>query len=298
MTVAKRNWTGYAKRMERKAAIEARHRLLTNQLSRESDGIAHSQNNRLTGSHSPRPEENLIAERPRPGMPLERSAITRIPSVSPQKSPLTKKKTGGTKQSDRQGNEPRNNERGKVIQYIRIPPPKRIYLPSANLTACSQCRAMILKDCMDAHFASCHSLDTAATPASTFAKRLPFVLLPPGTWSLEKVVDHYRHVERGFPATRRILWSRIEDIVSLKPTQWYTGDKSWTGYSVFEFAGTNRVVLECPIENNATYILAGDWRKMVCLTKQEIRKRFTDCSRKLVHKDNWLNCVRRALGES
>ena len=249
---------------------------------KDLDEIAHSRTNRSTRSRASTPGEKLVSQRPKPGMPPEGPAFTRSDLESRQRAPLTNGQKAHAKKEGSFGNRPGNIKCTKVIQYIRIPPAVLIVRPPPKiLIACPKCRASILENFMDAHFASCHSPDEEATPLAV-ARRLPFVLLPPGTWSVEKVLQHYRNVERGSPATRRIVWSRIVDILSLNPTQWYTGRKSWTGYSVFEFAGTNRVVLECPIENNATYILSRDWRKMVCLTKAEIRKDFADCSRKMV----------------
>jgi hypothetical protein len=40
---------------------------------------------------------------------------------------------------------------------------------------------------------------------------------------------------------------------------------------VFEFGYSRRVVLECPIEGNATYILSGNWKKQVGHSKLYLR---------------------------
>ena len=110
---------------------------------------------------------------------------------------------------------------------------------------------------------------------SLVVNRLPFVLLPPGTWDIQQVIDHYRRLAQNLSTDlkgRKIDWSRLEDIKSLRPVGCHIGEDSWLGYVVFEFAGTDHVVLECPIKDNATYILPGDWKDMVGHTKREIRR--------------------------
>ena len=64
---------------------------------------------------------------------------------------------------------------------------------------------------------------------------------------------------------------------------------------MFELGNCRRVVLECPFQGNATYILSGAWHQMVFTTKAELRKRFADRYIKIVHKAGWLNRIRVAL---
>jgi hypothetical protein len=128
--------------------------------------------------------------------------------------------------------------------------------------------------------------------------RLPFILLPPGTWDIQRVIDHYRKLAQNLSTAlkgRKIDWSRLEDIKSLSPVGCHIGEDSWLGYVVFEFAGTDHVVLECPIKGNATYILPGDWKDMVGHTKREIRRESAGRYKKLVHKGDWLDLIREAL---
>jgi hypothetical protein len=154
---------------------------------------------------------------------------------------------------------------------------------------------------MDLHFRNCHPADDKSKSSQVTTERLPFVLLPPGTWDIAQVVEHYRKVSNnlagGFNG-RNIDWSRLEEIESLRPVRCYVGKESWLGYVVFEFMNSNRVVLECPIEGNATYILSGDWKAMVGHTKAEIRHDFADRYTKVVHKGDWLYRIREALHAS
>jgi hypothetical protein len=145
---------------------------------------------------------------------------------------------------------------------------------------------------------SCHPPGNQAKSLHVPTHRLPFVLLPPGTWDIRQVVEHYRKMSHRFPAGlngREIDRSRLEKIESLSPTRCYIGKESWLGYVVFEFMNSNRVVLECPIEGNATYILSGDWKAMVNHTKAELRREYANRYTKVVHKGCWLDRIRQAL---
>src|SRR5882724_5108944 len=55
----------------------------------------------------------------------------------------------------------------------------------------------------------------------------------------------------------------LEQWKKLRPAKCYIGNELWDGYVVFEFGSTKNVVLECPVEGNATYVLSGEWKCMV-----------------------------------
>jgi hypothetical protein len=98
------------------------------------------------------------------------------------------------------------------------------------------------------------------------------------------------------------FWEELDDperlrrINSLgKVSRRYIGVRGWKGYWVFEFENSKMVVLECPRTGNATYVLRGDWRKMLDHTKAELRSEFRHLSQQIIHKSNWENHVRRAV---
>jgi len=135
--------------------------------------------------------------------------------------------------------------------------------------------------------------------ASLEVETLPFQLLPPGSWTIDDVVAHYERelASRGRTSEGgpRIDPERLRQIKSLLPARCYVGSAGWTGYVVFEFPGTDKVVLECPIEGNATYILPSGWEAAVSRSKQKIRQAFAGRYAKVVHKGDWLERIRRAL---
>lgn len=110
----------------------------------------------------------------------------------------------------------------------------------------------------------------APGPAQRYApaipvERLHFRLLPPGTWSMQDVIDHYRRQSSRLPADSYDA-SRLWQIEMLGPPKCYVGDETWSGYVLFDFENSTSL-LEKPFYGNATYVLAGDWRKMVRKTK-------------------------------
>jgi hypothetical protein len=129
-------------------------------------------------------------------------------------------------------------------------------------------------------------------------KRLAFELLPPGSWSIDDVIAYYRREAAYFPTDlsgRAIEWQRLSGIKTLRPKECYIGTDSWLGYVVFTFGYTKRVVLECPIEGNATYVLSGNWQSMVRRTKRELREDYPNQYIKVVHKGHWLGRVQNSL---
>jgi hypothetical protein len=166
------------------------------------------------------------------------------------------------------------------------------------LTLCPKCGAKVREDCMGLHFLSCHPPADDVRSFQVGAQYLPFVLLPPGTTDIGRVIEHYRKMAKnvggGFEG-RRVDSTRLEKLQSLGPIRCYVGKDSWLGYVVFEFSRSGCVVLECAIEGNATYVLFGDWKRMISHTKAEIRRRFADSYTRIVHRGEWLSRLRATL---
>ena len=152
---------------------------------------------------------------------------------------------------------------------------------------------------MELHFKNWHKLDSQMRPLQVPMEQLPFDPLPPGTWGL---IDHHQrglHNSPARPNDREDL-SRLEKIVSsFRVVKRWEGKKSWRGYYVFELENSNSVVLECPKEGNATYILfgerIGEWKEMIHYSKAEIRQEYVNRHKKVVHKGDWLGRIRLAL---
>lgn len=127
--------------------------------------------------------------------------------------------------------------------------------------------------------------------------RLPFTVLPPGTWDAAHVVNRYREINRSAHAWegRKLDLNRLTALVSLCPTRCYLGTELWSWYVLFEFEPFDAAVLECPYEGNATYVIHGEWQSVAGQTKQEIREKFPDRCTWVVHKNGWLKRISEAL---
>jgi len=131
--------------------------------------------------------------------------------------------------------------------------------------------------------------------------QFPFVVLPAGHWNFREVFDYYRRNSVSHP--RRFFeqvfdWNRIEQLAKLEPNLRHFGVKAWFGYAVYEFSYSHRVVLECPIEGNATYIISGEWKEMIHKTKAELRSKYANQCTRVVHVGDWLDRVSEALRAS
>ncbi len=114
----------------------------------------------------------------------------------------------------------------------------------------------------------------------------PFTLLPGG----EKDFQTTFLRTYGALLQRRMIsldWTRIGEIESLRPVARHFGKEGWFGYGAFEFAHSKLVILETPVEGNATYILGADWREAISLTKAELRSTYRGKYFRVTHRGNW-----------
>ncbi len=134
-------------------------------------------------------------------------------------------------------------------------------------------------------------------PSEPIVEKLSFELLPAEIWfsdlSMKKYFEDIGKREKGKGI--EIDWERIEKIKSLNPVKCYVGTSGWQGYIVFEFDYTEKVILECPVFGSATYILSGDWRKMIGHSRKYLRTMFPDDYEKIVHKGDWLLRIKNLI---
>jgi hypothetical protein len=126
----------------------------------------------------------------------------------------------------------------------------------------------------------------------------PFRILPPGVLSLAHVADYYTRMERKHGrewAEARIDKSRFEFLESLLPRDRHVGKLGWDGYVVYEFAWSEKVILECAIVGNAAYVLWGDWLRKVQSTKAQLIEESATCQR-VVHSGLWEQEIKNILG--
>ena len=101
-------------------------------------------------------------------------------------------------------------------------------------------------------------------------QKVPFEILPPGTWDIEYLIDRCRRAAKNTESSsmgRVLQVERLRKLVKLHPATCHVGTGEWYGYVVLEFPNSPRVVLECPYAGNATYILSGNWQRQLRHTK-------------------------------
>lgn len=187
------------------------------------------------------------------------------------------------------------------LQYHDTRKSARRQIPSKT---CPECGVSVREDKLERHLRNRHGSESDESPSGVPGipvRQLPFELLPPGSWDIERVINHFRREAHNLPtglSGRKIQWTRLRELKSLKPTRCYIGTELWLGYVLFQFKNSIRVVLECPIEGNATYVLSGNWKSMVQHTKTYLQGNFPRHCWKVVHKGEWLKRVRQSLGGS
>jgi hypothetical protein len=143
-----------------------------------------------------------------------------------------------------------NAQRSVPIREARAP---------GSFFECAECGEQVKQDCRGLHSLNCHPSNKQPQSLHVPVHRLSFTLLPPGEWDIRQVIEHYCKESHSFPSGllgRKIDNSRLVKIASLGPLRCYIGKESWSGDVVFEFSASNCVVLECPFEGNATYVLS------------------------------------------
>jgi hypothetical protein len=139
----------------------------------------------------------------------------------------------------------------------------------------------------DAHAAE------AGTDAPAGAGRLPWSVLPPGELTLERVLAHYRRLVRERPDAR-FEPERIKKAFSLGPQRWWEGRDGFGGYVVFEYPGTDRVLLECGLYGHAIYVLGPNWKRLSRQSKREVLK--DPSSSRIIHAGAWFAKTKAVLG--
>lgn len=128
--------------------------------------------------------------------------------------------------------------------------------------------------------------------------KLPFKLLPPGSWTISDVIAHYQHQAKSSQAEWSggdFQWVRLQKISTLRPDRCWVGEDLWSGYNVFMFPFSRKAVFESLFEGNATYIISGDWQVIGRNTKRDLRKLFPRQYVKVVHKGDWLKRIKHCL---
>jgi hypothetical protein len=181
------------------------------------------------------------------------------------------------------------------IRFISAEPPAPkdwLY----DQVSCPKCHRLMPSCALDAHTAERHSSTSDLDRILKGAKRFPFKLLPVEQWL--RVFDGPPSVRPKNSTSAIPDMERLERIAKLNPTATYYGTEMWKGYWAFEFSGIAKAVLECPLIGNATYVLSGEWRAMISLTKSELRSEYQQLVERIPHTSEWEVRLGAALRKS
>lgn len=117
--------------------------------------------------------------------------------------------------------------------------------------------------------------------------RLNWRVLPKGKYPWEKLYPYVKEKLENIKETNRVVARKnIEIIAKYKPSFVAIGEAGFSGYIIFGFEKSDRVILESMEVNNATYILKDDWEEISKMTKAEILQNNL-YEKRIIHTKNW-----------
>jgi hypothetical protein len=131
----------------------------------------------------------------------------------------------------------------------------------------------------------------ASSPKPT--GRVPFEILPPGEATEDRVRGYYDGLRRqgNLPEFDQ---DRLDKVLALPWEDWRPGTAGKYGYSIFTFAHTEKVLLECPVYANAIYVLNNGADRLLEMNKQELIA--SDKAERIFHTGPWYERLKKKLG--
>lgn len=120
-----------------------------------------------------------------------------------------------------------------------------------------------------------------------------FEIAPPGEQSNEHVRAYYRDVVGHGRLEGVFSQDRFEKMLALPRSGWQKGKAGFFGYIVLMFDHTERVLLECPVEGNAIYLLDSGDDRLLAMNKQQLRE--SGKVKRIFHTGEWYRRVKQAL---
>jgi hypothetical protein len=117
-------------------------------------------------------------------------------------------------------------------------------------------------------------------------------ILPPGEATNNRVRLHYEQLQRA-GRIAEIDQDRLNKALALPWEDWRPGRGGVENYSVFTFAHTQKVLLECPAYGNAVYVVNSGEDRWLMMTKQELIE--LGEAKRIIHAGDWDRRVKQAL---
>lgn len=124
-------------------------------------------------------------------------------------------------------------------------------------------------------------------------KKLYWKLLPPGDDPIGRIRLYFERT--GAKSAAIIDYNKIRKVLTLKPTEVYSGVDEFDGYLVFYFERQRKAVLDCPRTGNAIYVFGEDWRELSKLSKSELLNFFPSSTIRIIHRGEWFVRLKDAL---
>lgn len=138
-------------------------------------------------------------------------------------------------------------------------------------------------------FGSCEVvLEDLARLTPPEARRVNWVMLPPGEHPWDRIESHIKAVFRGkTPSVAAAVILRQDVILSHGPSSIFTGMAGFSDYIAYVFRDRGLVVLESVFYGNALYVFGENWEALSMLTKAEIIRNDLAAAR-IIHSRDWI----------
>ncbi|QIN82044.1 hypothetical protein GBA63_04855 [Rubrobacter tropicus] len=121
-----------------------------------------------------------------------------------------------------------------------------------------------------------------------------FEFVPPDQQTGGHVRAYYREVIGRGRLRGVFSQDRLDKVLALPWKNWEKGKAGLYGYILLRFHHTERVLMECPIEDNAIYILDSGEDRLVGLNKQQLRA--SGEAKWIPHTGDWYRRLKDELG--
>ncbi len=117
--------------------------------------------------------------------------------------------------------------------------------------------------------------------------------IPPGEATPSDVLRYYERLQRE-GRIDKFDQDRLDKATALPYVDWLLPRSGLHAYSIFTFAHTEKVLLECPVYGNAVYIINSREERWLAMSKQELIE--SGEAKKIPHQGkNWYEKVKQAL---
>jgi hypothetical protein len=121
---------------------------------------------------------------------------------------------------------------------------------------------------------------------------VPWEILPPGERADEHVRGYYREV-LGRGQLDGFDEERLENMLALPRSGWLKGTEGFYGYIILMFDHTEKVLMECPVRDNAIYVLDSGAERLLKMNKQQLIA--SDEAKRIFHIGDWYRRVKQVL---